>query len=805
MVGNNKTTKRAKKPIETTLGKAPISSKEAPDVSLLRKPIDTNLTNLKRIVSLLEGGTDEVKDILTYECDILYECRACRSIYRSIANFILHKRTYCKNRFCVTDFINNNNNHLDRDVLPQESQKMSRLTQVVDKLHEIGRVHEATKPLFTMDLSEEDPVKSMDQLDEKFSSNFNQLVLEKIDSNHGGVFQTLNFDHSTVSNKLDVMELHRKLEHDVPVLDSNGKTFGFTSSDLYPGDIFPSPVFSCSSCTNKYSSEKTLAHHIRTIHNPSRLVFLCPTCNDPFSSPWCVYRHLVRVHRMTNKQVRRVRDQVNSSMMSRGEFDAKIKKKAPREGLQEDSENQWIADIEGDKDFQVCAGCGKHFERRAALHSHSQMCAKRLEVFNSINKEKAKKKALEKVRVEVDGNERVALKGALKRKSGGCMRVNKQTSDDSILRASLVKPSRAITQTKSEETVTVKPKKIERRSYSSVEIVSDDVICLSSDDSRGNEIEIVRKSTDNQVILLEDDAPQQVNMDELSYNNPLKKLKTKTTLLDKASSYIDTSEMVCRPCKTYFLTFDLLMHHMSAHFSWFRYQCSKCSFVTYAKSDCLAHVQREHQLPEQSCVLPLPNWKSVLMSHDFRLLDPEVDFKGCHTDERICLDEEVTEKEQTPCETVKTEANSLFDEEGVEETSLKLEPCMDSEDIDMSETEDDLQVLPEPVELEMPALVSEALKPSEETVSSFGSVAAEQYEEESNDDWGIPQPVKKEEEEAVLPVPTYTRPARIRTTVKQEDFLYYDRGNLVGVFKKTKGVEGGNKVKQVPNTVTKKK
>lgn len=29
----------------------------------------------------------------------MYECRTCRTIFRSLANFILHKRSYCLERF----------------------------------------------------------------------------------------------------------------------------------------------------------------------------------------------------------------------------------------------------------------------------------------------------------------------------------------------------------------------------------------------------------------------------------------------------------------------------------------------------------------------------------------------------------------------------------------------------------------------------------------------------------------------------------------------------------------------------------
>lgn len=73
-----------------------------PDLSNLRKPIDTSISTLYHISKLLEDGTDEIKSILTYECDIIYECRICHSLFRSIVNLISHKREYCREKFNIT-------------------------------------------------------------------------------------------------------------------------------------------------------------------------------------------------------------------------------------------------------------------------------------------------------------------------------------------------------------------------------------------------------------------------------------------------------------------------------------------------------------------------------------------------------------------------------------------------------------------------------------------------------------------------------------------------------------------------------
>lgn len=96
---------KAKKP-NGKFGKVKFPSKEIThtdqDLSQLYPPIDTSISTLYRLSKILENGSDEVKSILTYECDLLYECRVCRSLFRSLINFISHKRVYCKQKFDVT-------------------------------------------------------------------------------------------------------------------------------------------------------------------------------------------------------------------------------------------------------------------------------------------------------------------------------------------------------------------------------------------------------------------------------------------------------------------------------------------------------------------------------------------------------------------------------------------------------------------------------------------------------------------------------------------------------------------------------
>lgn len=74
------------------------------DLSLLYPPMLLAANSQKQINALsagLQGAEDtevftkEVKKIILEECNIIYECKACNNLFRSLANLVKHKRTYC--------------------------------------------------------------------------------------------------------------------------------------------------------------------------------------------------------------------------------------------------------------------------------------------------------------------------------------------------------------------------------------------------------------------------------------------------------------------------------------------------------------------------------------------------------------------------------------------------------------------------------------------------------------------------------------------------------------------------------------
>ncbi|XP_060524900.1 zinc finger protein 800 [Cylas formicarius] len=764
---SGKAPKKAKKPVSTTLGKAPSQNSETEhDVSNLQRPIETSVTGFRQVLALLETATDEVKGYVMHECGIMYECKVCRSIYRSLANFVLHKRCYCKERCGSIDYLGNAAAYQERVRTPSgksnlgspDIDRKKKIDTVIDKLVDRREVEALVKKITEEDLTGDDSnkiVKDMKDLEVAASLN-NNVVLEKIDTNGAAMFQTVvqngvEKSDEDVSDadlmKSEVMEVHGILENRDVVLGEDGKVSQYlTAAKLRENPLFPKSNLACGECDLRFTTRKTLIHHVKNQHNQSRIMYVCPTCKDAFANPWCVYRHLLKVHRMTNKQVRRMREQVHNSWIRRDE----IKEKKTTDCVvvaEKSQENQWIDVMEAGNDLQMCGGCGKRFERRAALHSHSQMCAKRIALCNAI-KEDGKKVAAaaavaaapeEKKPAPADED---APRGASRRKPDVLRMYERKPLDDD----------------------------------------DDDVIFVGEERV--------------------ENGFAGFDLSNLSYNNPLRRRSakrasdgddvdgrhTKSTrtscagLVDRAAPYMDDERTRCRACESHFPSTRLLLRHMSGHFSWFRYQCAKCSYVSFARADCVAHARQLHRR-DDDVVVPVPDWKTVLMSHDFKPLENRPDLSEVVVD----LDEEddVVPVPRLAVVVEDVDTCGLFAE--------RVAPHEDDDDVDVG---DDLHRLPEPPELAvMPADVSGAIKAVERRevggVDEFeeragpaacdwsdGSSDAEDFYydiEHHNCDGAVADDAKGEfAENAVDPLDTTQRPSRIRTKARQdEDFLYY--------------------------------
>jgi hypothetical protein len=86
-------------PDASILGPRAARLARGPDFSQLRPPIKTTVSGTRQVIHALETATGEVKKVLLDEINLMYECKICQSVFRSLANLISHKRTFCKTKY----------------------------------------------------------------------------------------------------------------------------------------------------------------------------------------------------------------------------------------------------------------------------------------------------------------------------------------------------------------------------------------------------------------------------------------------------------------------------------------------------------------------------------------------------------------------------------------------------------------------------------------------------------------------------------------------------------------------------------
>ncbi|XP_060085921.1 uncharacterized protein LOC132565299 [Ylistrum balloti] len=74
------------------------------DFSVISVAIEAGHKMVQQILNCVHYGTPEVRNLMYNECDFIVECRVCRNLFRSIPNFVAHKRIYCTTEFEQTSF-----------------------------------------------------------------------------------------------------------------------------------------------------------------------------------------------------------------------------------------------------------------------------------------------------------------------------------------------------------------------------------------------------------------------------------------------------------------------------------------------------------------------------------------------------------------------------------------------------------------------------------------------------------------------------------------------------------------------------
>ncbi|XP_034941150.1 zinc finger protein 800 [Chelonus insularis] len=620
----------------------PIVETPTCDSASLRKPIDTSLCSLRQVTKLFETGSEEIKCILTYECDVIYECKICRSLFRSLLNFISHKRVYCPEKFnilCDKSAINPPTMSIDTtDPESKENCKNERPIKNQDTNKKFPK-KDLTSVISMLQQKQKDP--DYDETKEQNNrmhiiADTEQVLLEVMESNKAA-FQTVleptvkNIDSEDLM-KAQTTELQTILSRDTAILGPDGQVievgidekcddplqFSERQGNILNNDIISNDNLVCSICNTRFSTKKTLKFHMKSLHTSDRLVYPCPSCTSLFPSSWGVYRHLLKVHRKSNAQVRKLRTEIQAKAHKRKTTRAQdMEKDCAESKLNDLSEPQsltnqtqeWMAHLESDGELQRCGGCGKRFDRKAALQSHSQTCQRRLAACNGDVAIKSKRKPVSEM---IPEHPRAATPASAISLANANVENNSITLKDNsvpslepiaIPATSPPKSNSLLRIPNISSAVTITP--LNQEESTGISIRVEGISSLSKDawDKIGTEMsDIVPDPTPS---VIPSESMQTDNNDGDKSDDPeiifTKIEKTKTNISGstgskkrKMENIANLHKLECVPCKRKFSNLPALRRHMAEHINWYRYHCKLCNFKCIDKIDSIAHCNKIH-------------------------------------------------------------------------------------------------------------------------------------------------------------------------------------------------------------------
>lgn len=189
--------------------------------------------------------------LLANECDIIYECKACRNIFRSLANFISHKRTYCTTNFNSSQHFHFRQNDQDIATIIEHSDVQSSSKETKEHVRDLGSIIDRL-----MRREQTSQVITLNDLYDQASQNLTQdeviekkqiLQLDRMVNSDVAVYQTLKKEEGD-SIKKEVNEIHDMFENVQTVLGPDGKVSGGTNIGKSLAMKTDSMRFSCKIC-----------------------------------------------------------------------------------------------------------------------------------------------------------------------------------------------------------------------------------------------------------------------------------------------------------------------------------------------------------------------------------------------------------------------------------------------------------------------------------------------------------------------------------------------------------------------------
>ncbi|XP_066980966.1 uncharacterized protein [Macrobrachium rosenbergii] len=360
---------------------------EDPDYSLLKRSINAATNGVGGLAKLLVTGTEEVRNVVLNECDVILECKVCRSLFRSVVNFLAHKRIYCQDEFADVRTLFHKGDvqgvttqsstvvvepepppdgedlNTMRTTIPttytspirsaQGKAKHSGIDSIALKLARKRKAYHASSSSSSSSThtGSSSYYKSLGEVSrsrDKLSRDCS-VMLEDIGGVTNAVFQSF-IPPGSASPSMPMSSLIEEASNSksglTVAINQNGEIVKTASGEIMSMDVDQSSSHSdskdltCLLCNTRFATQKTLSVHQRSHHGFERCIYSCPICQASFLSMWAVVKHLQRTHKKTKNQIERLRKVVRKNVRKKIIYQKAEKDKESPVSTKDDNEDE---------------------------------------------------------------------------------------------------------------------------------------------------------------------------------------------------------------------------------------------------------------------------------------------------------------------------------------------------------------------------------------------------------------------------------------------------------------------------------
>lgn len=570
------------------------------DHSVLQRPIALGTENVKQILHCMSNGSREVKDVLLNECSVLFECKVCRNLFRSLANLLAHKRVYCTEHLCETMSLCSSLSELASDTVTVVSKPVSKvqtksvphpvicLTPIDGNPNAVFQSVQPPTPEKSLVQEPRSTDSKVQQGNEKLGSSYRLINSVKV-ANSIKLASSKKFADSpelgaseqpSSSTKPSSLELQPRPEQDEKPSPTSLATSSRASYLSSRTDCDFSKL-TCLNCKTEYTSVKTLYLHMVSLHSKTRRYYSCPFCKTTFVQMWGVTRHLVSVHKQTRDQIMQLRGSIHSGVVLR-----KSRLQQMADGLLRQNGH---TSPDG-RQLHQCSKCRRQFSRKSSCICHERFCL-------------------------LDGSRKAARasrKGIPRKKISSPLKDPPSSADPSHVQRPASPPRSSSTgldcpiveTPNSEERSVLEFPELEQKLPSELpepkqklpSTLSEPKQPLeSSSRTNARPKRVAEKKMNKDFInsqTLKWRSANKIDTHAVLSGPPNKRISP--AVERKILSIIDYDRLTCLRCNRLFSTFSNLRRHAAIHLGYSRYQCTRCSYQSYNRSDCRSHIQRVH-------------------------------------------------------------------------------------------------------------------------------------------------------------------------------------------------------------------